>query len=762
MKGDHPPVFISASSGDLKSVREAVKVALLTLGYFPVEQAHFGPEPRTLVELLRKKIAGSAAVIHIVGERYGAEPEQVAPGQPRRSYTQLEYEFARELKKPLYIFVCGEDFPYDANVPEPDEVRQLQAEHRRRVLGSGQHYHLVSDFPQLDQRVRELQFRIEQAEGMAIGAKRRTSWAIAGTVLALLGLGLGGWWFTRRADVQQQQIAEVRNDLEKYRRTAELLAARYNLAAAPGETLTDEEKYQRALTQIASDQKVAVDDLKKELTIFTAMVRANPAATNYDRALADFAAKAFAASESNAALAVADFRAARLAAGQAKASAEQKEKSAAKGELKALVLQGDAQNAQLKFADAEATYRAACALVDERDAQEWIAAREKLGAVLYVEGKYAESLEVWDQTQAREEALYGAEHTAILEAMSYRGTLLQALDKLAEAEVVFRRAIEISPKIYGPEHAEVATALNNLSVLLDTQGKFDEAEALQRQALAIRTKALGAEHIDVAQSMSNLADVLREQGKLAEAEPLARQALEVYRKTLGEESPDVAVLRNNLAELLRAQGKLAEAEPVAREALAGFRHVLGDEHPNVANSMNNLGIVLQAEGKLAEAEPLILGALQIRRKALGEDHSDVAISLSNVAVLLAAQGKAGEAEPMARQALAISLKVSGEENPASARMMGNLSDVLRDEGKLDEAEAMARRALGIREKLLGEGHAQVAASLMGLARIAEKRGRRDEAERDYRRALAIRLQVLGAEHPDTLKAQQDLTALGTK
>ena len=150
MSTEHPPVFISASSADLASVRLAVKGALLTLGYFPVEQAHFGPEPRTLVELLRKKIAGAAAVVHVVGECYGAEPTLDDASSTRRSYTQLEYEYAVELKKPLYIFVCGDGFPYDVHTPEDDEKRRLQDSHRQRVLGSGQHYHLVTDQPQLD------------------------------------------------------------------------------------------------------------------------------------------------------------------------------------------------------------------------------------------------------------------------------------------------------------------------------------------------------------------------------------------------------------------------------------------------------------------------------------------------------------------------------------------------------------------------------------------------------------------------------------
>ena len=65
--------------------------------------------------MLRERIAGCQAVIHLAGGCYGFEPQERSPTEPRRSYTQLEYDIARELKKPLYTFLCAPDFPYDAH-----------------------------------------------------------------------------------------------------------------------------------------------------------------------------------------------------------------------------------------------------------------------------------------------------------------------------------------------------------------------------------------------------------------------------------------------------------------------------------------------------------------------------------------------------------------------------------------------------------------------------------------------------------------------
>jgi hypothetical protein len=94
-------VFISATSKDLGTVRELVKQALLTMGCMPIEQTNFPPDYRGVREMIEEKIAGCEAVIHIVGIRYGAEPDPstLPEGAARRSYTQMEADIARKLGK---------------------------------------------------------------------------------------------------------------------------------------------------------------------------------------------------------------------------------------------------------------------------------------------------------------------------------------------------------------------------------------------------------------------------------------------------------------------------------------------------------------------------------------------------------------------------------------------------------------------------------------------------------------------------------------
>ncbi len=141
-----PKVFISATTGDLRSIRQLVKEALLTINCHPVEQTNFEPDWRTVEGMLRGKISDCQALIHIVGMRYGAEPEiaSLPAGARRRSYTQMEYDLGCQLREErgeerfrVYTFVCPEDFPYDAppaaaagsaaGEMESEELQALQA-----------------------------------------------------------------------------------------------------------------------------------------------------------------------------------------------------------------------------------------------------------------------------------------------------------------------------------------------------------------------------------------------------------------------------------------------------------------------------------------------------------------------------------------------------------------------------------------------------------------------------------------------------------
>ena len=213
-----PEIFISATSRDLRTCRQLVRDALLTLGCVPVVQDHFAPDSRTVREMLHARLAACDAVIHLAGCCYGAEPqERNDPAAPRRSYTQLEFDVARELKKPLYTFLCAEEFPYDPHEPEPEELRLLQQRHRAALTAGDNLYLPIGSPHQLELRVRELQTRLEQ---LSRDLKRTRSWLARGVAAALVALALVGvvlLFQHQRGQRTEQRAAHAETEIEALR-----------------------------------------------------------------------------------------------------------------------------------------------------------------------------------------------------------------------------------------------------------------------------------------------------------------------------------------------------------------------------------------------------------------------------------------------------------------------------------------------------------------------------------------------------------------
>ena len=133
---DRPAIFVSATSGEFRSFRLAVKWQLERKGVLMIVQDQFPPITVRCARCLPSRIRESDAVICLVGFGYGAEPQQRPADGRRRSYTQLEYDLACELGKPLYVFLSDEQHrPCDGVPNEDTERRQLQLDHRARSSG---------------------------------------------------------------------------------------------------------------------------------------------------------------------------------------------------------------------------------------------------------------------------------------------------------------------------------------------------------------------------------------------------------------------------------------------------------------------------------------------------------------------------------------------------------------------------------------------------------------------------------------------------
>jgi hypothetical protein len=96
-------VFISSTYLDLKEERQAAVEAILRAGHIPAGMELFAAGNKSQVDVIKKWIDESDLFVLLLGHRYGSlEPEG------KRSYTQMEYEYAISKGKPFFALVASD------------------------------------------------------------------------------------------------------------------------------------------------------------------------------------------------------------------------------------------------------------------------------------------------------------------------------------------------------------------------------------------------------------------------------------------------------------------------------------------------------------------------------------------------------------------------------------------------------------------------------------------------------------------------------
>lgn len=93
-------VFISSTYDDLKIERQAAVEAILKIGHIPAGMELFTAGSESQLQVIQRWIHESDLFILILGGRYGSiEPRSGL------SYTEIEFDYARELGKPFFSVV---------------------------------------------------------------------------------------------------------------------------------------------------------------------------------------------------------------------------------------------------------------------------------------------------------------------------------------------------------------------------------------------------------------------------------------------------------------------------------------------------------------------------------------------------------------------------------------------------------------------------------------------------------------------------------
>jgi CHAT domain-containing protein len=239
---------------------------------------------------------------------------------------------------------------------------------------------------------------------------------------------------------------------------------------------------------------------------------------------------------------------------------------------------------QGRYDEAESLYKRSLAIVEtvaNPDQQLSISLDlDYLASLYFYEGRYAEAEPLYKRALAIEEKALGTNDPDLMTDITSQsvrqnvflyvnglgnlGALYYVQGRYAEAEPLDKRALAIHEKLLGPD----PNNLNNLGTLYRVQGRYAEAEPFLKHALEIREKSQFPENPVTANSLNNLALLYRLQGRYAESLPLYKRALAINEKAFGPEHPDVAWSLNGLADVYREQGRYATALPLIRRAAA--------------------------------------------------------------------------------------------------------------------------------------------------------------------------------------------------
>jgi len=117
-------VFVSSTYEDLREERAAVQKALLQLHCMPIGMELFGSADEETWEFIKRQIESCDYYVVVAADKYGSTADD-----DDLSYTEKEYNYARDAKKPVLAFVHGDrkSIRRDRTEEDPNKRSKLEA-----------------------------------------------------------------------------------------------------------------------------------------------------------------------------------------------------------------------------------------------------------------------------------------------------------------------------------------------------------------------------------------------------------------------------------------------------------------------------------------------------------------------------------------------------------------------------------------------------------------------------------------------------------
>jgi hypothetical protein len=149
-------IMLSSTFTDLKEHRQRAIEAINKLGYFPRVMEYSGVQAAAdVIETSLTMVRDSAAYIGVISLKYGQTPVDAVRNPDGLSITELEFNEAMRLDRPILLFIMSDTHPVKkADVEtDPEKLRKLDAfrDRAKRKRADGEVHRIYEVFESLDQ-----------------------------------------------------------------------------------------------------------------------------------------------------------------------------------------------------------------------------------------------------------------------------------------------------------------------------------------------------------------------------------------------------------------------------------------------------------------------------------------------------------------------------------------------------------------------------------------------------------------------------------
>lgn len=619
-------IMVSSTFTDLESHRREVIDAVLRFGFQPVAMEYSGARSDSdVIDTSLRMVRESFAYLCVIGHKYGQTPADAGRNPDGLSITELEFNEARRLRRPILLFLMADDHPGTKADFESDAKKRKKLEafrkQAKRVDPGAPVERVYESFASKDEFAKKAAIAIGQLAVQAAGGSDLPDRAIRDAIARFIDV---------KPEANQAELTDAIDRFE-----ADYRALKQQLAAI---SVSD-----NRVTALKADAEAALaeGDLDKARAAYReAAEAARDKAAEPVRTAADLKS-----AEAGAHLLALDWEAADAAWAEAVAMLAPFDPEAADGLTedggKRLQQHGALYGRAGALSAAISRLRALAASARARgDEAGWARFRNNLGNALAIQGErtggaegvrllneavtaYHDALTVYTRTDMPIDwAMTQNNLGAALEPQGRGTDGPEGLRLLAKAVMAYRDALTVYTR--REMAADWAMTQHNLGSALHAQAQrtnviedlqlLDEAVTAFREALTVRTRADMPAQWAITQNNLGIALATRAQRSggpeglrlLYEAITAFRDALTV--RTRADMPVQWAITQNNLGAALQTQGQrtsgpaglrlLDEAATAYRDALTVYNRA--DMPVAWAMTQGNVGLALES---IAEVDP---------------------------------------------------------------------------------------------------------------------------------------------------------------